>query len=785
MTTFTKSALSLALCMAFTGYSVAGVGDITVNGSTVTVDDPKNSFTLGTDGDVVSVVGKNTLVASDTKQALSLFGANKEVVVKGQTITLKSTKRSTVESQKGASIKIGNEKTANVNVTVDYTGTGSGGVFGALIVKNDQAATGDGDKPSTHLSVDGNNIDVKAHFSKTETRKGNSLVAAFVSQGSSLLLTGHGPNSKVSISATGNHDVRAIHVASNTLTPVGQSSLTIDADRVVINATHTNGGQAHAIVAMSKGIVSINGDTTITADNVILARGQADVAINTDGKHFTQLNGNIDFNYDKDTSGSTVDASVKVTLTGANSYWNGNVVTSYGSGKPPEENQNVKGFVLTMTDGAQWTPTAIPTEEGQTTGQKAIPVNNLVLNDGIVNVNTGVDVQVENLKGKGGTVRLATDLAATEGKQTGSLDIIQSESGSSLGVQLMDKANKVALTSDEVNAEEAKKLLGNVTGKDVAVSTQVAEGMYNPAFGVDAKGQTQTASVNTLMQSSLELASAAPLALNRILMSDVRKRLGDIRTTEGTSGAWARYDGGRLSGANGLENDFHTIQVGVDTQPTADPVRFGVALSYTTSDSDYARGSADMDAYSLAGYGLWLGEKGQYFDVVTRLASAKTDMTVDGNKKGSMDNIALSLSGEFGWRFDVAKAFYVEPQVEATYTYVDADQLTLSNGATYQFDSVDSFLGRLGVAFGMKCPNNKGNVYARVSAVHEFLGDMAVTGANGAAYKLDGKDTWVEYGIGANFNVTPNTYLYTELERCEGAALEEDWRANLGVRIAF
>ena len=65
-----------------------------------------------------------------------------------------------------------------------------------------------------------------------------------------------------------------------------------------------------------------------------------------------------------------------------------------------------------------------------------------------------------------------------------------------------------------------------------------------------------------------------------------------------------------------LKTTSTRFQVGVDTQPTNDPVRFGVAFAYTMSDTDYARGTADMDAYSLAGYGLWLGDNGQFVDVV-------------------------------------------------------------------------------------------------------------------------------------------------------------------------
>ena len=563
-------------------------------------------------------------------------------------------------------------------------------------------------------------------------------------------------------------------------TTTKRATLTIDAKNTVINASSST-GDANGIVAMSEGDLFVKGNLTVNADTAIVTRGDAKVVINEDKSSTVKLNGDIDFNYDKKTSGTKVDADVTINLVGSDSYWKGNAIYSYGTGEPPSDKTNVSGMKLGLYDGAQWTPDYVADTTGnEPSGKMPIAINDLNMKEGVINVKAdNVQVKVNNLTGNG-QVRLATD-----GNTSGSFTVDQATEGSTLDVKLMDTKLEKALTSDEVDAEATKKLMGNVTGKDVAVSTNVAEGMYNPAFGVDSKGNTHTASVNTLMESSLELASAAPLALNRILMNDVRKRLGDIRSAEGTSGAWARYDGGRLSGSNGLENDFHTIQVGVDTQPTADPVRFGVALSYTTSDSDYARGSADMDAYSLAGYGLWLGDNGQFVDVVARLASAKTDMTVDGNKKGSMDNIALSLSGEFGWRFDVANNFFVEPQLEATYTYVDADQLTLSDGSNYEYDAVDSFLGRAGVAFGMKCPNNKGNVYARVSAVHEFLGDKAVTGGNGTIYKLDGKDTWVEYGLGANFNVTPNTYLWADVERTSGGALDEDYRATLGVRYAW
>ena len=591
----------------------------------------------------------------------------------------------------------------------------------------------------------------------------------------------------IDISAEGAGEVNAIFVASNLLDPKKKAQLSITGDNIKIHAKSTaENGHATAITAFSAGVVSVIGNTTISADNAIVTRGDSQIAINKDGQHSTKIEGNILFDYDADTSGTLVDATVDLTLVGADSYWTGNVARSW-SGTPNDTSKlDVTGMNLTVKDGAQWTPTNVASSEpSSTVGKEGIALNNLALDNGVVNVtDSTVKVNVENMSGSG-TVKLATDLAAEEGKQAGTFTVASAAENSKLTVKLTDKKTSKELTSDQVTADQAKKLMGNIDAKDTEKKVVVDEGMYNSGFDIGNDGSKISHGPNNVMQSSLELATAAPLALNRILMNDVRKRLGDVRTSEGTSGAWARYDGGRLSGSNGLENDFHTIQIGVDTQPTTDPVRFGVAFSYTTSDTDYARGSADMDAYSLAGYGVWFGENGQFVDVVARMATAKTDMTVDGTKKGAIDNVALSLSGEFGWRLDMMNNFYVEPQIEGTYTYVDADELEISGGYNYKFDAVDSFLGRVGMAFGMKCPNNKGNVYARVSAVHEFLGDTAVTGGNGSVYSLDGKDTWVEYGLGANFNLTPSTYVWADVERTSGGALDEDYRATVGARYVF
>uniref|UniRef100_UPI0040644F0C autotransporter domain-containing protein n=1 Tax=Mailhella sp. TaxID=1981029 RepID=UPI0040644F0C len=209
--------------------------------------------------------------------------------------------------------------------------------------------------------------------------------------------------------------------------------------------------------------------------------------------------------------------------------------------------------------------------------------------------------------------------------------------------------------------------------------------------------------------------------------------------------------------------------------------------SFTHGDTDFNKGGGELEGFSFALYGTWMGENGMFADVVARLGKFSTEMNVLG-RTGDMDNRVASLSGEYGWRFNLAQQFFIEPQVELAYTYVSSDDLQLGE-AHYEFDSVDSLTGRAGVVAGWNLPDERGNLYARASVVQQFLGDAEITGAvtdgKPVTQKRDGEDTWLEYGIGANVKLTDNTYLWADVERTEGAAIEEEWRGTVGVRFSF
>ena len=395
---------------------------------------------------------------------------------------------------------------------------------------------------------------------------------------------------------------------------------------------------------------------------------------------------------------------------------------------------------------------------------------------------------------EGSTMTINGSLQSTEGQ----IILNDATAGTVSIASLTDGSSLEAVASGSLN----DKLGGDLNAFNDAITiTQGAEGttlvMKEGLVAGEKTAQlteegkidetTVTEKTNSVMESSLEMAASMPLAMNRILTNDVRKRMGDLRASNGTHGAWARYDGGKLSGENGLDSEFHTIQVGIDTVASADAPRVGVAFAYTDGDMDYVRNSSDMQAYSLAGYATWMADNGMFLDTVVRMSKFDNDLTVDGCLKGQMDSLAVGVSAEGGWRFDLTDMFYVEPQAEVAYTYINGDDFTLGE-ASYKVEGLDSLTGRLGFASGIKCPNNKGDVYLRASVVHEFLGDSKITGtASGSTgiVEIDGKDTWVEYGLGANFNLTDTTYFWADVERTSGSYLDEDWRATVGVRHAF
>ncbi|MDO4937425.1 MAG: autotransporter outer membrane beta-barrel domain-containing protein [Sutterellaceae bacterium] len=708
-----------------------------------------------------------------------LTNSNADLTMTG---TVGSAKQSADISSKNGNLVI------NGNVYTDRVDMASGNITvnnGALEFNGEFSVTGTGDEV-----LKANDVVIKG--SGTGTIHGSELIAntltvKAVGIATRLLTIGE------SVNKPGTLSVNTLMLEGNVNFQHRNNQTKLNLQKVVLNTTSSNYFQSYA--GMNLGTVEVvGGDARID--------GFAEGGI-----------------YDIPFDIKTVDVKKGASLTFTNTVGTGESVATIGT--------------LTLEDGAKFANAAFRTDNGKLrqgyqlfvdnlsaenatittihgtttlganngTVQLSGTVNDDKINGGqtILNLNsdqaswvaTGAST-LTALNSNGGTTDISQtkdDVVVTNLSGTGTVVVDAADDNTLTAENTVDGTKfvvKASKTADEVSTDDAAAMVKRLVGVNDKTGS-VDEGMYKGAISVDGEGNASQGN-NSLMSDTLDMAAASALSLNRILMNDVRKRLGDIRSLEATNGVWARYDGGRLKG-EGTTHKFNTIQIGGDIAPFADnSIRLGVAASYTNGDVDYTRGSSDLDAYSLALYGTWMADNGLFADVIARVAKNKLDMTVDGIYKGDLDNTAYSLSGELGWRFDLNDMFYAEPQVEMTYTYMDSDEMTLKgNGQAfgYAIDSFDSLIGRAGVLAGAKFPDQKGSLYVRASLVHEFLGDSTITGGNVAKIESDGQDTWVEYGIGANFNLTKNAYIWADIERTSGATIEEEWRGTVGVRYAF
>lgn len=193
---------------------------------------------------------------------------------------------------------------------------------------------------------------------------------------------------------------------------------------------------------MSNGIIEINGNLHVEAQNALLARGDAIISLNKSGESTVGIDGNINFNYDESTSGTGVNATIDITLNGADSYWNGNTLISWNGTPSDPSKLEVSEMTLTVKDGATWTPTAIQ----NTTDQKYASLNNLILDNGNIDVNKGVEIAIDKVTGTGflaneGTVTLTS--GALKGR-TENAGIINLDPGASISNVTFVKGDGVA-----------------------------------------------------------------------------------------------------------------------------------------------------------------------------------------------------------------------------------------------------------------------------------------------------------------------------------------------------
>ena len=690
-----------------------------------------------------------------------------------------------IRADSGSAISLGGSATTWVEVkTANHAGT-------ATAVQ----AVSTTDKTSS-VTLNGSKIqlDITINAVNTEEADPNALAfgvwvdntANLKKNGGQMTLTG----STINISAVGATNARGVHVGSNDLNPVERAKLVIEADNIIISANFREDvGHASGISAMSAGEVEVTGNTTITAEQAILTRGDASIVINKDGEHSTQITGDIVFDYNE-SSGTGVDANVDITLAGANSFLEGQ---SKVTGNPPADKGEVKNFAMAVRDGGSWRVTGDSfvnklrvlndgSVDLQEDAQK-FEADELTLDNGVLSTTSAdqeIAVQTLNLSENGGTFN-----AKTVQNEDGTLTSAKLVAEKAVAENSSMTVNYTDINADQITEENAKGLSA-VSATGLTTTEYVAEGNIRGAW-TRTNGEGAGSYADNTKLESFQGVNASALVLWRNQINHLTKRLGDVRHQSGDIGAWARVYGGeyKWGDTNRVDMQTTTVQVGGDAR-VGDWI-VGGAFSYSDSSYDLDNGEGDGDLYSLAVYGTRMFEKGSYVDFVARYGYIKNDLQA-GNMDVNLDSNAFSLSVEGGHTYKFMERAYVEPQIEVTYGFAQGDDATASNGVKIEQDDYQNLSTRIGFRTGFDFPKDAGTIYAHASYSYDFLGEAEGTASqNGLRASLD-EDLgggWVTYGIGGQFRLGESTFAYGELERSTGGDVDNPWAFNVGLRHLF
>lgn len=351
-----------------------------------------------------------------------------------------------------------------------------------------------------------------------------------------------------------------------------------------------------------------------------------------------------------------------------------------------------------------------------------------------------------------------------------------------------DKSSGVTFTSSTVDALAPKVSAANLYDYEYKVKREeAAENGTDWYIGLD-KGQENE---NKKIVDGVSKASFA-LATD---MDRLNKRLGEARYLEGDDGLWVRYRHARTGWENSFKTSSNMIQLGYDKlKMDKDGKHYrGGALDYTDASTSLngVSGHGDLDRYALSLYDTWIGDKGHYYDLVLRAGRVNSEFDALSRAsetiKGKYHQFFVGISGEYGRKLASSNGWYVEPQAQLQIARVDSADYTTNYGVKVDQDAATSVISRLGFRLGRDVSDTS-NIYLKADWLHEFCGDQEyrLTAADGSTTgKFDGKDSWWDVGIGADFKMGDSSYLYCDLERTLGGNYDRTWQANVGVRFEF
>ena len=167
---------------------------------------------------------------------------------------------------------------------------------------------------------------------------------------------------------------------------------------------------------------------------------------------------------------------------------------------------------------------------------------------------------------------------------------------------------------------------------------------------------------------------------NAVYMDNLNKRLGDMSFADGESGLWVRMRNDKVGEDNHYKLHNYMTQIGYDKSYSMENgiEHRGIAFEYGKGDMKYKelKGNTDTDKYILTLYKTKVRDNKVYTDYTLRGGAISNDFTVYGRETGAKvtgkyKNMVLGAGTEVGKRYELDKNWYIEPQAQLQYTYIN------------------------------------------------------------------------------------------------------------------
>ncbi|MHA6633707.1 S6 family peptidase [Citrobacter farmeri] len=602
---------------------------------------------------------------------------------------------------------------------------------------------------------------------------------------------------------------------------LGQSKATNDADqsrfsgRVQLNNSSTLNINEH----FTGGIDSVDSAVTVASSDAVLSQfsrfTRSTLAL-VDGAKLTATSGLISDREVTAGAGSTLSllsgqyAAGRWSLTGAGATLNtglGSVMTgniqandaaSLNFGGTNKAGQNL----FTAYSGNLSAPQADATMTNtlwQAEGQSA--VKSLKLKGAQVSFsNTGVAgaLNVDTL-----TANNSTFIINTNGKTADTVTVNQSLTGKNNSLVVVptgSAASETVSTLPLVNAPKA-------TQSDVftlkPITQRTGFHTYTPQLGMV---ETANSKQWRLEGFDIQQDKAALQAGKSVMdvgyksflteMNNLNYRMGDLRNTQGDTGAWARIYSGTGSADAGYSNSWTHLQIGADRKQSFNggDLFTGVTATFTNSNSHATGWSGQTKSTGIGLYASAMLDSGLYVDVIGKYVHHDNHISATEVSMPEQDYRSHSwyLGTETGWRFSLPGEAFIQPQTELVYGAVSGSRFAWQSEGydiSMQRKQENPLIGRTGVEMG-KTFTGGGWKLTTLAGVH-YQYDLfnpaktVVRDVAGETSIRNGKDSRVNFNLGVNAEIKENTRISLNIERSAFGHYDIDKAINANIRYSF